>query len=325
MSEIDTPTLRDILRACQIVYRHLRPTPLYPYQGLSDLVGARVWVKHENHQPTGAFKIRGGLNLAANVSEEEKRHGLATASTGNHGQSIAFAGQVFGIPALIAVPEGANPGKVARIRSFGARLVFHGRDYDEAREWAMAEAQEKGYRYVGPADSLLIAGVGTYSLEILEDLPDVEVILVPVGGGSGAAGACIVAKSINPAIQVIGVQAEKAPAAYLAWKSGQPATAKMETFAEGLATRTTFETAQVILRRYLDDFVLVSEDEMKRAIVTYLEETHNLAEGAGAAPLAAALKIKDRLAGKKVVLVMSGGNLALSQLRDSLFRACQPP
>lgn len=311
-------TLHDVWRARPNVYRYLRPTPLYFYQGLSDLLGAQVWVKHENHQPTGAFKVRGGFNLAANLSLEERRRGLATASTGNHGQSIAYAGQVYGIPALIAMPEGANPDKAARIRAFGARLVCHGPDYDAAREWVMQEAATQGYRYVGPADPELIAGVATYSLEILEDLPDVDVIVVPVGGGSGAAGACLVAKTIRPAIQVIGVQAEKAPAAYLAWKSGKPATAGMATFAEGLATRTTFETAQVILRRDLDDMILVSEDAMRRAIVTYLQETHNLAEGAGAAPLAAAIQIKERLAGKKVVLVMSGGNLALQQLREIL-------
>ena len=140
-------------------------------------------------------------------------------------------------------------------------------------------SKEEGYRYVGVAEPPLIAGVATYSLEILEELPDVDVIIVPVGGGSGASGACIVAKTINPAIQIIGVQAEKAPAAYLAWKEGRPVPAKMETFAEGLATRMAFETTQAILRCHLDDFILVSEEEMKQAILTYLEHTHNLAEG----------------------------------------------
>jgi len=236
------------LRARPNVYRYLRPTPLYFYQGLSDLIGAQVWVKHENHQPTGAFKVRGGFQLAASLSPEERRRGLATASTGNHGQSIAYAGQVYGIPVLIAMPEGANPDKAARIRAFGARLVYYGPDYDTAREWVMHEAATQGYRYVGPADPELIAGVATYSLEILEELPDVEVIIVPIGGGSGAAGACLVAKAIRPAIQVIGVQAEKAPAAYLAWKSGKPATAGMATFAEGLATRTTLPRAQGLRR-----------------------------------------------------------------------------
>lgn len=318
MPPADELTLLDVLKAAQAVYRHLRPTPLYHYAGLSELIGAQVWVKHENHLPTGAFKIRGGINLATLLSERGDLRGLATASTGNHGQSIAFAGQLLHIPALVAMPEGANPGKVARIRSFGAEIAFIGPDYDTAREWVITEAQRRGYQFVGPADAALIAGVGTYALEILQELPDVEAILTPVGGGSGAAGVCLVAKALNPAIQVIGVQAEQAPAAYRAWKSGQPATASAATFAEGLATRTTFETSQVILRRYLDDFVLVSEQEIRRAILIYLQETHDLAEGAGATPLAAALKLKERLQGKKVVLVLSGGNLSLAQLREVL-------
>ena len=319
MSDLQSLTFQDVLRSRHVVYQHLLPTPLYPYPGLSELVGAEIWVKHENHQPVGAFKVRGGLNLAANLSEQEKRRGLATASTGNHGLSIAYAGRAFGVPVVIAMPEGANPGKVAAIRSLGAEVAFRGRDFDEAREWIEVRSKEEGYRYVGVAEPPLIAGVATYSLEILEELPDVDVIIVPVGGGSGASGACIVAKTINPAIQIIGVQAEKAPAAYLAWKERRPVPAKMETFAEGLATRMAFETTQAILRCHLDDFILVSEEEMKQAILTYLEHTHNLAEGAGAAPLAAALKIRGRLAGRKVVLVMSGGNLSPERLREIML------
>lgn len=316
MSNIQNPTFQDVLRARHVVYRYLRATPLYPYSGLSERVGTEVWVKHENHQPVGAFKVRGGLNLAAHLSEQEKQCGLATASTGNHGQSIAYAGRTFGVPVVIAMPEGANPEKAAAIRSLGAEVAFHGQDFDEAREWIEARSKEEGYRYVGPAEPLLIAGVATYSLEILEELPDVDVIIAPVGGGSGAAGACIVAKTMNPLIQVIGVQAENAPAAYLSWKKGHAVSASMETFAEGLATRTAFETTQRILRRHLDDFILVSEEEIRWAMVAYLRYTHNLVEGAGAAPLAAAMKIRERLADRKVVLVMSGGNLSLGRLHE---------
>jgi threonine dehydratase len=313
------PTFYHILTARKEVYRYLQRTPLHPYAGLSRLLEAEVWVKHENHHVTGAFKVRGGVNLAAHLTETESRAGLLTASTGNHGQSIAFAGKVTGTAVTIAVPEGANPTKVAAMRGLGAEVVFHGRDFDEAREWVMAEAETRGARFIGPTEPELIAGVGTYALEILEDLPQVEVIIVPVGAGSGACGVCLVAKTLNPAIEVIGVQAERAPAVYLAWKEGRAVPAKMETAAEGLATRVPFANTQAIMghpRLGLDDFLLVGEEVMEGAIVHLLEHTHNLSEMAGAASLAAALQIKDRLAGKKVVLVMSGGNLALQRLRQ---------
>jgi len=289
---------------------------LYHYAGLSTLLGAEVWVKHENHQPVGAFKVRGGLNLAARLSEEERRAGLFTASTGNHGQSIAFAARVHRIKATIAVPERANPGKVAAMRGLGAEVVFYGRDFDTAREWIAAEAQARGGRFVGPTEEPLICGVGTYALEILEELPDVQIIIVPVGAGSGACGTSIVAKSINPSIEVIAAQSAQAPAMQLSWKSGQLITAEMRTFADGVATRVPFLNTQRIMRQYLNDFVLVDDAAIKEAIVLLLQHTSNLAEGAGAVPLAAALQLKKRLAGKKVVLVLSGGNLALDQLRN---------
>jgi threonine dehydratase len=312
------PTLHDIIAARPHVYRYLRPTPLYRYQGLSDLIGTDVWVKHENHQPIGAFKVRGGLNLVANLTTKERRGGLFTASTGNHGQSIAFAAQVNGIKATIAVPEGANPGKVAAMRGLGADVVFHGADFDTAREWVAGEAEAHHGRFIGPTDEPLICGVGTYALEILEDLPEVQTIIVPVGAGSGACGVSIVAKTINPNIEVIGVQSAQAPAMQLSWKSGRPVTAEMNTFAEGVATRVPFENTQRIMRTYLDDFVLVDDKAIKKAIVLLLEHTHNLAEGAGAVALAAALQLKERLAGKRIVLIMSGGNLSLEKLRAFL-------
>jgi threonine dehydratase len=313
-----TPTLHDILAARPNVYRFLRPTPLHHYAGLSQLLGAQVWVKHENHQPVGAFKVRGGLNYVAGLSAAERQAGLYTASTGNHGQSIAFASRAYGIHATIAMPERANTDKVAAMRGLGAEVVFHGPDFDTAREWMMQVAAERGGLFVGPTDEALICGVGTYGLEIVEDLPDVEVIIAPVGAGSGACGTGIVAKAINPAIQVIGVQSAQAPAMQRSWASGELQTAEMRTFAEGIATRVPFENTQRIMRRVLDDFVLVDDADIRRAVVLLLEHTHNLAEGAGAAPLAAALQIRERLAGKKVVLVMSGGNLAVDTLRQIL-------
>jgi threonine dehydratase len=316
MSEI--PTLHDIIAARKVVYSYLRPTPLHHYPTLSKLVGAKIYIKHENHQPIGAFKVRGGLVLAAQLTPEQRRGGLFTASTGNHGLSISYAAQAHGLKATIAVPEGANPGKVAAMRAIGAEVVFHGQDFDSAREWIMDIAEQRGGTFVGPTDEPLIHGVGTYALEILEELPDIEVIIVPVGAGSGVCGTCIVAKSINPEIKVIGVQSTQAPAAQRSWKSGKLVSAEMQTFAEGIATRVPFENTQRIMGRYLDDFVLVEDAEIKKAIITLLEHTHNLAEGAGAAPFAAALQLKQRLAGRKVALVMSGGNLSVEKLKNFL-------
>lgn len=316
---MDLPTFKDVLQARRTIAPYLRPTPLFYYRGLSDLVGGEVWVKHENHQPVGAFKVRGGINLVAHLDGEEKARGVISASTGNHGQSIAYGARLFGVRAVIGMPQGANPDKVAAIRNLGAEIHFHGRDFDDARLYVEKLAERDGMRYVSSGDEPhLIAGVGTYALEIFDELPDVEALIVPVGGGSGASGVCIVAKTVNPAVEVVGVQAEAAPAAYLSWKEGRRVEARMETFAEGLATRAPFDLPQAILRRYLDYFVLVSEDEIKQAVILMLEHTHNLAEGAGAAALAAALRLRERLKGRKVVLVQSGGNLSLARLREIL-------
>jgi len=314
-------TLQDVFKARQVIAPYLKPTPLHHYHGLSRLLGAKVYVKHENHQPVGAFKVRGGVNLIANLSPEERQRGVITASSGNHGQSIAFASRLFGACATIMLPENANPVKVEAIRNMGAEIVFHGRDFDDARIFAESQAKQTGARFINSGNEpLLIAGVGTYALEIIESLPEVETIIVPVGGGSGVSGCCIVAKTINPNIRVIGVQAEKAPSAYLSWKAGQRIEAKMETFAEGLATRAPFELPQSIMRELLDDFILVSEEEMCEAMRLLIEHTRNLPEAAGAASLAAAIKLKTSIAGKNVVLVMSGGNITLSQLREILIQ-----
>lgn len=309
------PTLTDVLAARRHVYRYLKPTALHHYPTLSELIGANIYIKHENHQPIGAFKVRGGLVFAAHLSEAEKKAGLFTASTGNHGQSIAYAAQAHGIQATIAMPENANPGKVASMRALGATVEMHGPDFDTAREWIAGVAEEKHGRFVGPTENLLIHGVGTYTLEILEDLPEVDTIIVPVGAGSGACATSIVAKSINPNIEVIAVQSEAAPAMQKSWASGEMISDEMNTFAEGIATRVPFANTQAIMRQYLDDFVLVSEDSIKDAVRLLLQHTHNLAEGAGAASTAAALQLKDRLAGKNVALILSGGNLSTKNLR----------
>jgi threonine dehydratase len=316
-----TPTYRDILASRPAVYTHLQRTPLHEYGLLSEQLGARVFVKHENHHAVRVFKVRGGVYLASTLSDAERAAGLCSASTGNHGQSIAFGGRVTGTPVSIAVPEGANPSKVAAMRSLGAEVISHGSDFDVAREWIEKEAEKTGARFVGPTDSELICGVGTYAIEILEDLPDVDTIIVPVGAGSGACGVCLVAKTLNPKIEVIGVQAEKAPTQQRSWKAGRPVLEPMETRAEGLATRVPFENTQRIMRHPtlgLDDFVLVSEEAMEDAIRLYLETIHEVAEHAGAAPLAAAIQLRERLAGRKVVLVLSGGNISPSDLRRIL-------
>jgi threonine dehydratase len=315
------PTLVDVVEARRRISPHLRPTPLYSYGALDELLGTEVFVKHENHQPIGAFKVRGGINLVSQLSPEERDRGVITASTGNHGQSIAYAARAFGVRATICVPEGANPVKVASIRSLGADVVFYGRDFDEAREHCEALAAERGLRYVHSGNEpLLIAGVGTQVLEILEEQPRIDVIVVPIGGGSGAAGACIVAKAVNPAIRVIGVQSEAAPAAFRSWQEQRLVEDSMETFAEGLATRTAFELPQTILWRSLDDFVLVSDDEIRLAQALMIDLTRNLVEAAGAAPLAAALRLREELAGTRAALIASGGNATREQLLDLLER-----
>lgn len=316
------PTLHDVISARGRIAPYVWRTPLHHYLGLDALFDAEVWVKHENHQRLGAFKMRGGINLLSRLTDEEKRRGVITASSGNHGQSIAYAAGILGVKCIVCVPEGANPGKVEAIQNLGAEVVHHGPYFDITNEYAQRLAKEEGYRYIHAVNEpLLIAGVGTYTLEILEDLPDVDYIIVPLGGGSGACGTCIVAKSVNPDIKVIAVQAESAQAAYLSWKTGDIVEAPMESAAEGLATGRGYELPQSILRDLLDDFILVSDAEMERAIVTHLEKTHNLTEHAGAASLAGALKIKDQLRGKKVALVMSGGNLSLDHLKAALANA----
>lgn len=315
------PTLHDVLAARGQVQRYLGPlpTPLRRYAGLDALIGTEVYLKHENQLPTCAFKVRGGVNLISQLSEADRRRGVIAASTGNHGQSVAYAAQLFGVKAIIGVPYDPNPGKVAAMRGFGAEVRELGASFDAARLAVEALAQTEGYRYIHSGDEpLLVAGVATYTLEILEQQPTIDTIIVPIGGGSGASGVCIVAKSINPAIQVIGVQAEAAPAAYRSWREEHPVYIPSATFAEGLATGAPFALPQAILRTHLDDFVLVSEAALREAMLLLMEHAHTLAEGAGAASLAAALKLRDQLVGRKVALVVSGGNVAINQLRQVL-------
>jgi threonine dehydratase len=304
------PRLHDVVSARARVYRVVKPTPLMQHPLLASETGLDVWVKHENHNPTGAFKVRGGANLVGSLTAEERR-GVITATTGNHGQSIALSCRREGVPCTIVVPIGNNPEKNAAMRAFGAELIEFGRDFDEARERVEQLQHERGLRYVHSANEpLLLAGVGTYALEIFEDLPDVDVILVPVGGGSGACGCSIVRTGLGSPAKVIGVQAARADAFTRSWKGGTRVVGdKADTFAEGMATRVTFDLPFQILKKELDDIVTLTEEDLAEGVRLALRTTHNLAEGAGAAPLAAAMKLRDRLAGKKVVCVMTGGNI----------------
>lgn len=326
--EIDglrVPALRDVFRAEARINPHLTETPLLHSHALSELIGADVYVKCEHLQPVGAFKVRGGINLvSAELHEaratpgETARRGFVTASTGNHGQSIAYAARLFGAPAYIYVPENPNPLKAAAMRRLGAHVVEIGRDFDEAREHAATFAQDRGLRYVHPVmEPLLIAGVGTYALEMLRRQPDLDVIIVPVGSGSGASATSIVAKAVNPRIEVIAVQAAAAPTAYNSWRSGQIVEdGETRTIAEGMATRVAYRYPIEILRSLLDDFLLVTDDEMTDAARLLLYQARQVVEEAGAAALAAALQIKERLCGRRVGLVVSGGNVAEDRLRE---------
>ena len=314
------PTYQDVLEALPRVHAVLAPTLLRAWPGLCELLQCRFYLKHENHQPVGAFKVRGGINLVATLSPEERAAGILGVSTGNHGQSLAFAAEHFGVRCTIVVPRGNNPDKNRAIRQLGAELIEHGRDFDEAREYVAKLQRERGGRYVHSANEpKLIAGVGTIAWEIFEKLPAPDVLLVPIGLGSGVCGACLVAKARRPQTKIIGVQAVNAPAVARSWQTGRwIEEASARTWAEGVATRVPAEMTLEIMRTHMDDVILVSEDEMREAAALLLRHTHNLAEGAGAATLAAALQQRSRFVGQKVGAILSGGNLDLAQLPSIL-------
>ena len=310
-------TFQGVLAARRTVYQFLKPTPLIHYPELSELFGFQAYIKHENHQPTGSFKVRGGLNFMSQLPGDQQERGVITATRGNHGGSIAYAAKQFEVHATIVVPYGNNPEKNSAMRAFGAELIEHGVDFDESRELCEKLQTERGLYYVHPANEPpLIHGVGTYSLEVFEDLPEVDAIIVPIGAGSGACGAITVAKAINPDVKVIGVQTENAPSVYRSWKAGRKVeTDSANTVADGLATRVTFDLPFSILKGGISQMLLVSEEEIREAIRMALRYTHNLIEGAAAAPIAAACKLKAKLADQNVVMIMSGANLDTETLR----------
>jgi len=319
MPDLEEPTFADVLDAARQIRPYLTPTPLRRYPALERLVGTELHVKHENHNPTGAFKVRGGINLVSRLSDDERRRGVIAASTGNHGQSVAFAARLFGVSAIICAPAAANPVKVEAMQDMGAEVILEGERYDDSRRNADRLAREHGYRYIHSGDEpLLIAGVGTHTLEVLQEQPRIDTVMVPIGGGSGAAGACIAAKAVNPEIKVIGVQSDQAQSAYLSWKSGSLQDSPNRTRAEGLSTAAPFELPQRIMRRLLDDFVLVSDDEIDAATALMIEKTRTLVEAAGAAALAAALKLRNQLRGRRLALICTGGNISPAQLKALL-------
>ena len=316
------PTLADVLRARAAISPYLRPSPTLRRPALDEALGCRAHLKCENLNPTGAFKVRGGINLLSTLDDAQRARGVLSASTGNHAQSVAYAAWLFGIRAVIYMPEGANPLKVAATRAFGAEVVLVGRDFDEARRAAEARAEREGMRYVHSADEpLLIAGVATCALELFEVAPDLDVLFVPVGGGSGVLGAAVVARAVSPRTRVIGVQAEGAPAVYLSWKAGRRVvTDEVTTFAEGLATREPFDLPLQLLPVLVDEIMLVTDDELEASIRLLIETTGQVAEGAGAASVAGAFRRRTELAGKSVGLILSGGNLPIGTLKRILDR-----
>lgn len=309
-----------ILKAMSLISRYLNRTNLAYYSELSRLAGCDIFVKHENHNPTGSFKIRGALNFFQHVSGEDLETGVLVSTRGNHGLAMAWAGRYFNVPCTVVVPEHNNPETNRIIESFGADLIVHGQDFYDAQSYCDELVDTAGYYYVEQGNEpAILNGLGTMGLEIFEDLPEVDVIICPVGGGSGCASLLKVTQAIDPKVEIIGVQAERAPAFYESWKKGEWVVIEAaDTVADGLAARSVFQLCYTIMKDSITDVVLLSEEEILEGIRLSLRTTHNMAEGAGAAAIVAALKIKDRLAGKKVALIMSGGNLDHEHLVQAL-------
>jgi len=304
-------TIEDVRAAREVVRKYLPPTPMWSYPVLDATAGATVLVKHENTQPVGAFKVRGGLNLLATLNGRP----TITYSTGNHAQSMAYASSLVDAPCTVVMPAGTTPAKVAAVEAWGADVVLTGDTLAEAEAHAVALAATTGAHLVSPGDTPeLVAGVGSLYLEILESRPDLDAIVVPVGSGSGAAAATIVARALAPDCAVIGVQSTASPAAHDAWRSGRPATRPNRTRAEGLATGRSFTLPQRLLRGALRDFLLVTDDQIAEAQRVLAVQAHTLAEGAGAAPLAAILADPGRFAGRDVAIVCTGGNASPHEL-----------
>lgn len=312
---VEEVSLSGIRKAREIVCRSLSPTPLMEYPLLDREAGFRLLAKHENHLPTGAFKVRGGLNFMHHFNQARSHAGVITATRGNHGQSVALAAALNRVPSTIVVPFGNNPEKNEAMRAYGARLIEYGRDFDEARDESQRLSAAENLRYIHSANEPhLINGVGTYALEIIEQADglcdQIDAIFVPIGLGSGICGVITAFRAISPRTAISGVQAEGAPSIYLSWRAGRIVqTDEAVTMADGIATRVPAEMTFEIIKNGVDEIILVSEDEIVEAIRLLWRTTHNLVEGAGAASTAAALKMRRKLSGRNVACVITGGNL----------------
>ncbi|NGN65121.1 pyridoxal-phosphate dependent enzyme [Streptomyces sp. A7024] len=304
------PTITDVLEARTLLRRHLPPTPAWSYPTLDHGPAASLTVKHENVQPTGAFKVRGGLTLLAGMEPGERARGVVGYSTGNHAQSLAYAAAQFGVPCAIVMPRDPNPGKARAVTALGAELVEYGANFDEARPYAEKLASERGMRLVSAANEpAILAGVGTAYFELFEDAPRTDTVIVPVGSGSGAAAACIVAAALAPHAEVVAVQSAEAPAAHDSWRAGEIVERPNRTAVEGLATGSGFALPQLVLKQRLKDFLLLDDAVIEQARQILARDAHTLAEGAGAAALAALHTYPDRFAGRRVAVMCTGGNV----------------
>jgi threonine dehydratase len=313
-------TLDELAAATATVRSYVPPTPAYAWPLLAERVGATVVVKHENHTPTGSFKARGGLVYVDALCRADRNlKGLVTATRGNHGQSVALAAARNGVPVVIVVPEGNSREKNAAMQAFGGELVTGGKDFDESRAVAAQIQNERGYHFVPSFHRDLVKGVATYALELFKSFADLDVVYVPIGMGSGICGMITVRDLLGLKTEIVGVVAENAPAFALSFAAGQPVpTNSARTFADGVACRDPRADAFAIIKTGAARVVTVSEDEIAEAIRIYYTTTHNLAEGAGAAPLAALLKEKARYAGKRAGLILSGGNIDMPVLAQVL-------
>lgn len=301
----------DLEAAAQLVHRHMSPTPQYSWPLLNDTIGSEVWVKHENHGPTGAFKVRGGITFIDwLVRTDPSSPGICTATRGNHGQSQARAATAAGLRALVYVPKGNSVEKNAAMEAFGAELVEFGDDFDVAKEEAFRVAALEGLTVVPPFHPELVRGVATYAFELFTAQPDLDTVYVPIGCGSGVCGTILARDALGLATKIVGVVSDNAQTAKLSVESGTlTQTESAITFADGMAVRVPVAEAFEIYSKGCERIVSVSDDAVAEAIRTYFRTTHNLAEGAGAAPLAALMQEKDAMRGKRVGVILCGGNI----------------
>ncbi len=320
-------SLAELEAALPLVRSIVPETPLYAWPLLAKRTGAEVWVKHENHTPIGAFKVRGGVvYLDALKKSGRPVAGVVTATRGNHGQSIALAARRAGLACAIVVPHGNSREKNAAMQAFGAELIVAGADFDESREHADRLSQTRGYHYVPSFHPDLVKGVATYALEMFREQPELDTVYVPIGMGSGICGLITVRDLLGLRTEIVGVVAANAPAVALSFEQGRPVpTNRANTFADGMACRVPNEDALGLIRRGAGRIVRVSEDEIAAAMRAFYEDTHNIAEGAGAAALAALMQERGRMAAKRVGLVLSGGNIDREVLAEVLAGSTPTP